>query len=261
MTGLGATARWTVLLLAGSRPGGDPLTRSLGVDYKPLLPIKGEPMLLRPIRALLQVEEVATIRVLTQQPERLEGVLPDDPRVAIEKSDATIAATLLRICDDPATPFPLLVTAADHALLTPGMVREFLAASTDCDVSVAVVSRTNMLARFPEAQRTWLRFGRELFSGANLFALNTPAAKAGVERWRAIEQDRKKGWRVLMQLGLPLFLGAVLRIRDIHQTARGLGRSLKIGLKAVEMTDPIAAIDVDKPADYSLVNAILDGRA
>jgi GTP:adenosylcobinamide-phosphate guanylyltransferase len=253
--------RWTVLLLAGSRPGGDPLTRSLGVDYKPLLPIKGEPMLLRPIRALLAVDQVASIRVLTQNPERLEGIVPADPRVVIERSDATIAATLLRICDDPSTPFPLLVTAADHALLTPEMVREFLDGSTDCDVSVAVVSKTNMLRRFPAPQRTWLRFGRELYSGANLFALRTPSAKAGVERWRAIEQDRKKGWRVLMQLGLPLFLGAVLRVRDIHQTARGLSRTLKTRIKVVEMRDPIAAIDVDKAADYSLVNEILDGRA
>jgi GTP:adenosylcobinamide-phosphate guanylyltransferase len=253
--------KWTVLLLAGSRPGGDPLTRSLGVDYKPLLPIKGEPMLLRPIRALLGVDRVASIRVLTQEPARLEGVVPSDPRVVIEKSDATIAATLLRICDDPATPFPLLVTAADHALLTPEMVSQALDGSEDCDVSVAVVSKTNMLRRFPTAQRTWLRFGRELYSGANLFALRTPRAKAGVERWRAIEQDRKKGWRVLMQLGLPLFLGAVLRVRNIHQTAVGLGKSLKIRIKVVEMSDPIAAIDVDKAADYALVNDIIDRRA
>ena len=61
--------------------------------------------------------------------------------------------------------------------------------------------------------------------------------------------------------GLPLFLGAVLRVRDIHQTAVGLGRKLGIRIKAVEMSDPIAAIDVDKAADYTLVNQILDGRA
>ena len=253
--------RWTVLLLAGSRPGGDPLTRSLGVDYKPLLPIAGEPMLLRPLRTLLSLDRVARIRVLTQEPERLKGVVPDDPRVVIEQSDQTIAATLLRICDDPATPFPLLVTAADHALLTPAMVREFLDGSTNCDVGVAVVSKTNMLRRFPQAQRTWLRFGRELYSGANLFDFRTHRAKAEVERWRAIEQDRKKGWRVLLQLGLPLFLGAVLRVRNIHQTARGLSRTLRIGIKVVEMSDPIAAIDVDKAADHSLVTEILAGRA
>jgi GTP:adenosylcobinamide-phosphate guanylyltransferase len=257
-----ATAeRWTVLLLAGARPGGDPLTQSLRVDYKPLLPIEGEPMVRRPIRALLAVDKVAQVRVLTQQPERLAKVVQDDPRIRVERSDETIAASLQRICADPATRFPLLVTAADHALLTPEMVEEFIAGSSDCDVSVGFVSRSNMVIRFPQAQRTWLRFGRERYSGANLFALRTPRARVGIERWRSVEQDRKKGWRVLLQMGLPLFLGAVLRVRDLHATARGLSRSLGITIKGVVLSDPTAAIDVDKAADYTLVNEILAGRA
>jgi GTP:adenosylcobinamide-phosphate guanylyltransferase len=253
--------RWTVLLLAGSRPGGDPLTQSLRVDYKPLLPIAGEPMVLRPVRALLAAEQVGTIRVLTQQVERLRSALPDNERVVVEPSDETIAATLQRICADPATSFPLLVTTADHALLTPQMVEEFIAGSADCDVAIGLVSRSTMLTRFPDAQRTWLRFGRERYSGANLFALRTRAALVGVEHWRVVEQDRKKGWRVLLQMGLPLFLGAVLRVRDLDQSARGLSRSLGITVKGVVLSDPTAAIDVDKPADYTLVNAILAGRA
>lgn len=254
------SARWTALLLAGSRPN-DPLAESLGVDLKPLLPIHGEPMLLRPIRALRSVPAIAEVRVLTQQPDRLDAVISGDRAVKIEQSERTIAETLLKICDDPATPFPLLVTTADHALLTPQMIEEFLNGAEGCDVAVGVVSRTNLIARFPEAQRTWLRFGQEQYSGANLFALASPKARAGVERWRAIEQDRKKGWRVLLQLGLPLFLGAVLRIRDIHQTALGLGRRLGISLRAVVLSDPLAAVDVDKPSDHRLVSAILEGRA
>lgn len=252
---------WTAILLAGARPAGDPLTRSLGVDYKPLLPIAGEPMVLRPLRALLAVPMIARVRVLTQQIERIAAVLPADPRVTVEGSAETIAASLQRICADPATRFPLLVTAADHALLTPQMLAEFIAGSADCDVSVGFVSRSNMLVRFPQAQRTWLRFGRERYSGANLFALRTPAARIGIERWRRVEQDRKKGWRVLLQMGVPLFLGAVLRVRDLHGTARGLSRSLGIVIKGVVLSDPTAAIDVDKAADYTLVTAILDGRA
>jgi GTP:adenosylcobinamide-phosphate guanylyltransferase len=252
---------WTALLLAGARPGGDPLTQSLRIDYKPLLPILGEPMLLRPVRALLAIEQIAKVRVLTQQTARLRALLPADERLDVEHSDETIAATLQRICADPDTSFPLLVTTADHALLTPQMVEEFIAGSAGSDLAIGVVSRSTMLGRFPDAQRTWLRFGRERYSGANLFALRTPAARVGIERWRAIEQDRKKGWRVLLQMGLPLFLGAVLRVRDLHQSARGLSRSLGITIKGVVLSDPTAAIDVDKAADYALVNDILAGRA
>lgn len=251
---------WTAVLLAGSRPGGDPLSHSLGVDYKPLLPVAGEPMVLRPLRALLAAPEVGNILVLTQQPGRLAPVLPDDPRVRLAPSGDTIASTLTDLLANPATRFPLLVTTADHALLTPAMIAEFTAAAAGCDLALAVVSRTAMRARFPDAQRTWITVGGEGYSGANLFALNTPRAARGVERWRAIEQDRKKGWRVLLQLGLPLLLGAVLRIRDLDQTMTALGRKLGLAARAVVLTDPLAAIDVDKPSDHDLVNAILAGK-
>lgn len=254
-------ASWTALLLAGSRPGGDPLTRSFGIDCKPLIPIEGEPMVLRPLRALLASPSVGAVRVLTQDPGRIGEVLPKGTRTVVERSQSTIASTLAAICADPATQFPMLVTTADHALLTPTMVEDFIAGSDGCDISVAFVESRPLLERFPDAQRTWLRLGRGKYSGANLFALNTPKAAIAVERWRAIEQDRKKGWRVLLQLGLPLFLGAVLRVRNLQQTATGLGRKLGIVIKPVVMDDPLAAIDVDKPADYSLVEAILAGRA
>ena len=120
---------------------------------------------------------------------------------------------------------------------------------------------TSFLLHCALRRAPWLRFGAERYSGANLFALRTPRAAIGIERWRAVEQDRKKGWRVLLQMGLPLFLAAVLRVRDLHGTARGLSRSLGITIKGVVLSDPTAAIDVDKAADYTLVNEILAGRA
>jgi GTP:adenosylcobinamide-phosphate guanylyltransferase len=252
--------RWTAVLLAGSRPGGDPLSRSLGVDFKPLLPVAGEPMILRPLRALLDAPEVGEINVLTQQPERLADVLPDDPRIRLATSGATIASTLTDLLADPATRFPVLVTTADHALLTPAMIAEFTTASAACDLALGVVSRSAMQRRFPDAQRTWITVGREGYSGANLFALNTPKAVLGIARWREIEQDRKKGWRVLLQFGLPLLLGAVLRIRDLDQTMAALSRRLGLKARAVVMSDPLAAVDVDKPADHQLVSAIIAGE-
>jgi hypothetical protein len=56
-------------------------------------------------------------------------------------------------------------------------------------------------------------------------------------------------------------MGAVLTLRTLHQTAEGLSRKLGIQIRAVEMSDPLAAIDVDKPSDHQLVEAILAARA
>ena len=82
-----------------------------------------------------------------------------------------------------------------------------------------------------------------------------------IERWRAVEQDRKKGWRLLAALGPALLLGAVLQLRTLDQSVAAVGRKLGLSIRAVEMSNPIAAIDVDKPDDHALVEAIIAGRA
>jgi len=118
--------KWTALLLAGSRPGGDPLAADYGTDLKPLIPIGGRPMVAWPVAALLDAPEVGAVRVLTQQAERIAAGLPKDARLSVEASGATIAATLAAILADPGTRFPLLVTTADHA--RPGDDQGFLRA-------------------------------------------------------------------------------------------------------------------------------------
>ena len=165
------------------------------------------------------------------------------------------------MCDDPDTRWPVLVTTADHALLTPEMIAEFIDGAAGSDIAVAFVESRKLLARFPDAQRTWLGFGGGRYSGANLFLLGSPGARRAIDQWRSVEQDRKKGLRVLAALGPALFMGAVLKLRTVHQTAHALGRQLGIIIRVVEMSDPLAAIDVDKQSDHVLVEAILQGRA
>ena len=251
----------TALVLAGSRPGGDPFAESFGARTKALIPIAGEPMVRRPVRALLASPEVGNIVVLAQEPELLADALPDDPKLSVRRSLGTIADTLAAVCDDPGTPFPVLVTTADHALLTPAMVAEFCEKARGADIAVAFVESKGLLGRFPDAQRTWLAFGGGRYSGANLFLLGSPGARSAIEQWRSVEADRKRGLRVLAALGPTLFMGAVLKMRSLHQTAEGLSRKLGITVRAVEMSDPLAAVDVDKPSDHALVEAILQRLA
>lgn len=251
----------TAIVLAGSRREGDPFAAGFGARIKALIPVASEPMVLRPVRALLASPQVADVAVLAQQPDLLADVLPKSPKLSVRRSLGTIADTLLAVCSDPATNWPVLVTTADHALLTPDMVAEFVGKAQGADIAVGFVESKGLLARFPDAQRTWLAFGGGRYSGANLFLLGTPRAERAIAQWRSVERDRKKGLRVLAALGPALFMGAVLKLRNVHQTADALGRKLGIIVRAVEMSDPLAAIDVDKPSDHALVEAIIEGRA
>jgi GTP:adenosylcobinamide-phosphate guanylyltransferase len=251
----------TAVVLAGSRPGGDPFAQGYGTDLKALIPVGGEPMVQRPVEALLASANVDSIRVLAQQPERVREVLPADLRISVEASGETIAATLEKMCVDPDVQWPILVTTADHALLAPEMIADFLGKSRGADIAIGVVSRDALMRRLPQTQRTWLKFRGGDYSGANLFLLGSPKVRSTLELWRSTEQNRKKAWRMLFVIGLTGFLGAVLRLRTIQQTVDAVGRKLKLNIRAVELADPLAAVDVDKPADHELVTAILEGRA
>lgn len=252
--------RWTALLLAGERPGGDPFAKGEGVAAKALIPVGGEPMVLRPLRALTGSRHVLQVIVLTQRPERIATVLPANPKWAVLPSLGTIAETLLALGEGPNAQWPLLVTTADHALLTTAMVDQFVAEADGADLAIAVVTRSAFRKRFPDNRRTWIGFRGGRYTGANLFALGSPKALAAVRLWRGIEQDRKKGWRLLLALGWPGLLG-LLHIRTLDQTLAAIAARLGLTARAVRMDDPLAAIDVDRPADLALTQALIRRRA
>ncbi len=251
---------WTALVLAGSRPGTDAFAQSHGTDLKALIPVAGEAMVRRPVAALLSSERMAAIRVLAQQPERLAAILPDDPRLAVGGSGATIAATLEAICNDPEIEWPVLVTTADHALLDRAMIDDFCGRAEQADIAIAVVERRALLQQLPATKRTWIGFRGGRFSAANLYMLRSSRVAPAIALWRAVEHDRKKGWRLLWAMGPALFLGAALRLLTLDQALRGIGRKLGLDVRAIEMADPLAAVDVDKPTDLELVEAILARR-
>jgi GTP:adenosylcobinamide-phosphate guanylyltransferase len=253
--------KYTAIVLAGSRPGRDAFAESFGTDLKALIPVGGESMVRRPVRALLQSERIDQVIVLTQAPELITSALPADDRITVRQSDETIASTMLAICLDRHTQWPLLVTTADHALLDSSIIDEFCGAAQGADIAIGVVERVALLRRLPNTRRTWLGFRGGAYTGANLFALSTPRSAAAIELWRTVEQDRKKGWRIVALLGPIMLIGVALRLLTIDAVLARLGRRLGLTVKAVRLSNPLGGVDVDKPEDHALVEAILAGRA
>jgi GTP:adenosylcobinamide-phosphate guanylyltransferase len=252
---------WTAVVLAGSRPGGDPLAAEFSIDLKALIPIAGEPMVRRPVRALLQAGMIGKVLVLGQSPDRLAGALPDDPRVEVRRSKGTIAETILALIADKSLEWPLLVTTADHALLDAATIEEFCGGAALADIAIGVVEQKNLLRRLPATKRTWLKFRGGAYTGANLFALRSPKISPAIELWRSVEQDRKKAWRILSVLGPHVVLAVACRLVSIDGVLAQLGGKLGLAIKAVRLGNPLAGVDVDKAQDHALVEAILERRA
>jgi GTP:adenosylcobinamide-phosphate guanylyltransferase len=252
--------KYSAVVLAGSRPGREAFAETFGTDLKALIPVAGEPMVRRPVRALLASGTIGGVIVLSQAPERIAAAVDTGARVTFLESAGTIAETMLALCDDPTTAWPMLVTTADHALLDPAMIDEFARGSESADVAVGVVERRVLENRFPDAQRTWLKFRGGAYTGANLFVLRSSRVRTAIELWRAIEQDRKKAWRVISLLGPATLIAVALRLVSLDEVMAQLGSRLGLKVKAVTLSNPLAGVDVDKPADHALVEDILAGR-
>ena len=255
----------TALLLAGSRPGADPLAQAAGVPVKPLAPVAGEPMINRPARALLAHPAIERLLILTQQPDLYAADpatawLADHPQVRFEPSGTGIAATLMEMLDRPGAPYPLLVTTADHALLDRAMLDQFVGEATGADIAVALVERATLLARYPQSRRTWLKFRDGWWSGANLFWFGSAKARSVIALWQEVEQDRKKGWKILAAFGPVALLGALLRILTLRAGIARIGRRFGLNARLVAMASPEACIDADKVEDVALIEQILGSR-
>jgi GTP:adenosylcobinamide-phosphate guanylyltransferase len=251
---------YTAIVLAGTRPGRDPFAQRFGTDLKALIPVAGEPMVARPVRALLASGQIRRVIVLSQAPERIAEALDDDPKVTVRSSDATIAQTMVALCNDPTVDWPLIVTTADHALLDSATVDEFCSAAGAADIAIGVVERGALMRRLPNSRRTWLRFKGGAYTGANLFALHSPKVAPAIELWRSAEQGRKTGWRLISLLGPAVLLGTALRLLSIDDVLARVGRKLGLTVTAVRLSNPLAGVDVDKLDDHALAEAILGGR-
>ncbi len=230
------------------------------MSSKALLPIGGKPMLARVLETLAAAPEIDRILVVAQDTDALscDPVIASAAEVEWRSSIGGIADAVqaaLEECD-----VPLLITTADNVLLTPAMIGQFVRDSQRADVAVGLVERALVAAAGYSTQRTWLTFRNGKWSGANLFLLGGPQVAPLVEFWKAIEQDRKKGWKIVGAFGPLLLLGALFRMIDIHAFARRVGSRFGLSAKVVQMDAAEACIDADKPADIPVIEAILEAR-
>lgn len=256
----------TILLLAGSRGGTDPVAAAAGVPHKALALVDGQPMIAHVMATLCAMEEVRRIILVCDTPAQLLAV--DAVARAAEAGVLIVAPaagspsrSVLASFDLPGFTLPALVTTADAPLLTPAMVRHFWAAlPADRDLVAAVASGDSIRARFPGSRRTFLRFRGGDFCGCNLFALRTPDARRVVAFWRSLEDHRKRPLAMAALLGPGIILRYLLRRLSLDDVLRHLSRRVGARVAVVALPFPEAAVDVDKPADLPVAERVLAER-
>jgi GTP:adenosylcobinamide-phosphate guanylyltransferase len=253
----GVASRFTAVVLAADRTANDPVARAAGVPCKALAPVGGLPMVLRVLNALGDSREVGPRIVCGPPPAALAHASALRHLIAagdvawVENRSSPSASASEAMATVPAA-VPVLVTTADHALLTPAIVDSFCAAARarGGDVAVAVVPYEAVASAHPGMRRTAVRLRDGGYCGCNLFAFLTSRARAAAAFWRTVEHERKRPWRLMRALGWGTVARYALRQLSLEEGLGRISRRLGLGVDAIVLPFPRAAVDVDSVDDW-----------
>jgi GTP:adenosylcobinamide-phosphate guanylyltransferase len=251
--------RWRAIILAAGRGVDDPMAKAFGVAHKCTISIAGKPMLDHVTAAL---QATAIDRPCVVSIDDLSVLAPDPENITQLRSGRSAPTSALEAIAH-INSFPVLITTGDHPLLTPAMINHMIGESeaSNADVLIGLATAKTILASYPDTKRTWFNLGGTRVSGCNLFAVMNPSGLKLLEAWQDLEKNRKKPWNLVFAFGLrPLLLFATGQLTP-ERAFNHISTKLGIAAKPIFLPFAEAAIDVDKPSDFALAEAILKKRS
>lgn len=241
------------LVLAGSRGGVDAVAAYAGVADKALIPIGGRTMLARVVDALREGGADRIVVAVSSQAvgDHATALGVETMPAAAGPSESTARGLALLGA-------PLLVTTADHPLLAPEWIGDFIAAVPEgADVAALLADRRTIERDVPRTRRTYLRFADGAWSGCNLFYLATPRASRILDFWQNVEANRKRPWRIIRRLGAGLLLQYISGRLPLAEALNRISAATDAQCFILLSSSGLAAVDVDTPSDLELVRRLI----
>ncbi len=260
--------RMTAIVLAGDRTKADSLINHTEVGSKAMIDLDGTPMVRRVLNSLRAAKVVKCINLAG--PEAAQVATDTELQQWIDRGDIhwsepgqSPSSSAYNAMHNLHPDDSVLLTTADHPLLTPEIVDAFgrQSLTDDVDVTVGLAPYALIAETYPGIKKTVLRFSDGDFCGCNLFAFITPEGRRAAKFWRRIEQERKKPLVVIGLLGWRAVIRYRLGWLSLEEALAKLSKRLGLRIRAVILPYANAAIDVDSIADLMLVKGALEKAA
>ena len=262
------THQMTAIVLAGDRTKSDSLINHTPAPAKAMIDLDGIPMVRRVLTSLRDSRVVG--RISLAGPEESAVSTDDELKRWIDAGEihwsepgASPSTSAYNAMQGLEPEDSVLLTTADHPLLTPEIVDAFgrQSLADDVDVTVGLAPYPLIADAYPGIKKTVLRFSDGEFCGCNLFAFITPEGRRAARFWRKIEQERKKPLVVIGLLGWWAVIRYRLGLLSLEEALAKLSKRLGLRIRAVILPYANAAIDVDSIADLMLVRGALEKAA
>ncbi len=258
----------TAIVLAGDRSKADALIDHSDAPCKALIDIDGTPMVRRVLSALSQSRVVQKVMLAGPKGTEVDTDAPlrqmiDSGDILWREPEASPSTSAYHAMQALDPEEPVLLTTADHPLLTAEIVDAFgrQSLADDVDVTVGLAPHALVTEAYPGIKKTVLRFSDGDFCGCNLFAFLTPEGRRAASFWRKIEQQRKKPLVVIGLLGWWAVIRYRLGMLPLEEALAKLSKRLGLRMRAVILPYANASIDVDSIADLMLVKGSLEQAA
>jgi CTP:molybdopterin cytidylyltransferase MocA len=256
----------SAIVLAGERGPGDSVAQAAGVACKALAQVGNLAMLERVLGTLARTERIDQCLVVGNPgfENALAPVLARfDGLARWHAGDASPARSAASAAAEIRADSAILLTTADHPLLSGNMVEELLEAphAPDTDVTAALVRYDDVMARYPNARCTALRFADARYCGTNLFLFHTPRGRRLLTEWQRVEQARKTPWRVVSLLGPVAVLSYLSGRLSLARALQLLSKRMDMKLGSTLLSDVHAALDVDTVGDLEFVRELANSHA
>lgn len=262
MTGDGSGLR--AIVLAAQRPGvTNPLAARFGVSHKCLVPLRAEPLIAHVVRTLAHHPRVATVAIAVEEEafsavRRAVAQTAGDARIELVPAASNLADSVVAAVGKHDG--PVLITTADHPLLSPDAVEQMADALHRTDAAIAMTPRDAVLAANAEGQRRFYEFRDDAYSNCNLYGLSGRRALQAAEVFRGGGQFAKSAARIINAFGLINLLLLRLKVLSLQEAMARISGRLQLTLSALVLDDGCQAIDVDNDRTYRVVEQILASR-
>lgn len=258
------TAPVRLVVLAGlPGHGRDALAERFGLEHRSLIPLNGRPLIAHVLQTAASHPAIASLAICTGR-EAFDPVwdvltrLPGRGTVALVEARDSIEASVHAAAAD--WDGPLLVTTADHALLSARSIDSMLEALQLCDVAVAISPRAAIEAWDGGAPRKYLEFSDGSFAACDLYGVSAAQALRAVGVFRGRGAMERPLARLVRAIGLWGVALMRLRMLALGVAVERASRRLDLRLRAVVLEDGTQALDVDDEHSYAAVCRLLGER-
>lgn len=255
---------YEAVILAGGRA--EWLQSLAGTNIRSLAKVNGRPIISYIMEALQASKRVRSIYVATDSEAltQLEqaGISGYKPIVCNVKTLAEVCLTACNAVEaDKLDNNKLLFVCDDVPLLTAAAVNSFLdacEAKPDGEIYWTVIRKETCEKQFPEGIRTYGPLSDGKFTGGNMSLMTGTAIAKTQDIAKLLYENRKHPVKLCSLLGWGFVLKALLHFVASSDVEKRCSEMMGVNCKAIISEHACIGMDMDKAADWELVNKLLN---